>query len=598
VSPAFNIIKTPLSLLRNGRRVPFLTNAFFFYVIIFLALMARLNSLSYIAESLWYEDGELLINQSYEFGLNSLFLPWGGNQHLYDRVVALLAKQGPLVATPYVFFFAWLYSFFLIVLQIRSRAGLVGLGNLSQLILALTISLQPSHGEAFFNLVHADYYLGIALALYICMPAQAAASALEIGFLVVTSLTGVASVALTPVLALQYVTLRDFSTRKAAYIIVPSCAIIQVSCMVLSERWKYVGIDRHFADWLHGIGNFLAFGSGSYFVYCVAALFWAITSIYLLRSFHIGDGQRTGTLWVAPLSAVLATAVWFLLVVLRGEPLSILSPLDMESRYFLMPYSLIFFIALTCTKDDKRAHVAVGVLLGIICSATFLTVSRPDRESTTGLLAHTNMQWPAFTKFQKIKPNLIIPINSPVPVYPPSPSVQINKQSAAGHVGDDAKAKAILLSAQTRASVEREAVDRNPGGQSPDKDPVFEFDITKYCVQRSYIALEIDVWRERMGSASVHWGRPEEMSDDKSLERFYPAGPATMQFAFRRDLSDSLIEFYPALGVKPSAVVRTFAKAMQDPKIKASPDPAITIAAMTPPGGLVKLKEVRLFCLE
>jgi hypothetical protein len=82
-------------------------------------------------ESLWYEDGELLITQSYDLGLKSLWLPWAGYEHLYNRTIGLLARQAPLEWTPYFFFLAWLYAFFAIFWQIRSRVNLVRLNSIS-----------------------------------------------------------------------------------------------------------------------------------------------------------------------------------------------------------------------------------------------------------------------------------------------------------------------------------------------------------------------------------------------------------------------------------------------------------------------------------
>jgi hypothetical protein len=595
MSQVLDIVKTRLVALQDPSRRPPLTYSILFYLAISIALLARLGSLSYITESLWHEDGDVFINQSYDLGLKSLWHPNDGYQHLYQRLVALLARQFPLLLTPYIFFLAWLYAFFLMIWKIRSRAKLVGLNNLSQLLLALAIALQPSEGEAFFNLTHAGFFLGIALALDICIPVQIAASATEMGFLALASLTGVTSVAMIPVLALQWVTRRDFSQRKAAYLIVPICALVQAGCMLASQRGSRLAIDTHFADWENAVGNFFSFGGAGYFIYCVAAAFWVVTLIYFLRWFRGRNSVGRGGVRFTPLFSAVAIAAWFLLVVMGGafgDPGSF-SPLDVGSRYFLLPYSLIFFIALTCTQDDKIPHATVAILLGVVCAITFVTVSRPDRDQSTGLLTHANMQWLAFASWQKVKPDLVIPINSPYPVYPPGSSVKISQLSATSHSNDGNKIKPILLSAPIRDSLEIQAGRENLNGQSAHKGPVLEFDITGHCAQKNYLALEIDLWRERLGSAQIYWGRPDEMSDEKSLERFYPAGAVTMQFAFHREASDRVIRLFPALGVPDSALVRVI-----DQYIKPWPDSGIVIGEPTPAGGQVKINEVRLFCLE
>lgn len=60
----------------------------------------------------------------------------------------------------------------------------------------------------------------------------------------------------------------------------------------------------------------------------------------------------------------------------------------------------------------------------------------------------------------------------------------------------------------------------------------------------------------------IDWGdRIDTLPErSKSLQRFYPPGQVTMQFAFYRDVSDTLIELLPALGVGPTAIVRTLAE--------------------------------------
>ena len=83
------------------------------------------------------------------------------------------------------------------------------------------------------------------------------------------------------------------------------------------------------------------------------------------------------------------------------------------------------------------------------------------------------------------------------------------------------------------------------------------------------------------------------MSDEKSLERFYPRGAVTTQFAFHHEASDRVIRLFPALGVPDSALVRVI-----EESIKNWPDSGIAIGEPTRAGGQVKINEVRLFCLE
>jgi len=581
-------------------RISLTTSYLLLIPVVSIALLLRLHSLEYITESLWYEDG-LFITQSYDMGIKSVWTPFD-YIFVYHRLVALIAKQAPLIVAPYIFFFGWLFSYLLIVWVIRNRSKLIRLDALSVLLLILAITLQPSHGEPWFNLNQTHFTLGIALCIYVCIPAQKPASVPEILFLLIASLSGVNSIVLTAILALQLFILKDFFIRKAIYILVPVGALIEALFLFESHRVQHTGIDLDPLDWLHAISTLLYFGGTSTLIYVTSTLFWMITLACFGKWIVYKKERSDRILWLSPLFAAITAALMFFVgAVAMGKELPLLNPMDMASRYFLIPYSLIFFVAFICSKDRKALQVAVAGLAGIICAAEFSTVDRSDRGASTGLLAYRNMQWTAYAKFQKIKPNLVIPINSPVPIYPPDPYVQIAKNGVEDSVRTGVRAKSITLDPQSNVEMVAPArSDDAPSIRHADvHTPMLPFDISNHCVTNRYLALEVDIWRERMGSAKVYWGKSLNVSPDKSLERFYPAGFVTMQFAFHREVSDSVIGFYPALGVRDSPVVRTLAKYMQEAKEASTPfDPKITVAALTPSGGQFKIKAVRLFCLE
>ena len=559
--------------------------------IVSIALLVRLHSPAYITECLWYEDGTVYITESYELGARSLWMTdSGGYLFLFHRLIALFAKQFPLILTPYMFFIAWLISFTSIVWVVKTRGNQLGLDSLSVLLVIVAIACQPSQGEPWFNLNHANFFLGIALALYICMPVKRAESVPEVVFLILASLTGVFSIVMTAVLAIQLVVLRDFSARKATYIVVPICGIVQAIFVIASQRLQQTRFDRNLLDWLNAIATFLSFGTTSRVIYIAAGLFWTVVGIYVYKWITNKEVQADRILWLSPLFSLAAAAMMYFVGALAGMPE--FSPVDMASRYFLIPYSLVFFVAFVCTSHRKMAQIALACLAGVVCAGEFRTVDGADRESSTGLLAHTNLQWTAFAKFQKVEPDLVIPINSPLPIYPPDAHVQIAKEVANAAVRGRLARKPIILDSH-RSDVTVDPMRRGDSHSGAGGSPTLSFDIGNYCVTNRYLALEIDIWRARMGFAKVHWGHPGGFAAQNSLERFYPAGPVTMQFAFRRDIADSTIEFDPALGVKDSAIVRTL---MQD--ANAPVDPKITVATVTPPGGQVEVKEARLFCLE
>jgi hypothetical protein len=587
-----------MEALSQVRRYPYGSvvthNHLILVAVAFFGLLLRLHSLNYITESLWNEDG-YLINQSYDLGIKSVWTPFS-YLFVYHRLVALLARLLPLVLTPYIFFIAWAFAYFLTIWVIKTRSQSTALDPLSALLLTLAITFQPSHGEAWFNLNQTHCTLGIALCLYVCIPARKPASPAESLFLLVASLSGVNSIVLTVILACQLVVLSDFHTRKATYILVPAGALVEGAFLFASHRVQQTGIDSSPMDWLHAISIFLTFAATSAGLRIIAVLFWLITFFYFWRWILQKKSQPDRAVWLSPLLAA-GTAVLMLLAaaVSEGKWLRGLSPMDIDSRYFLIPYSLFFFVAFICTKDKRPVQITLACLAGIICATEFVTVDRADRASSTGILAHANMQWIAFSRFQKIRPDLIIPINSPYPIYPPDPYVQIAKGEPNGSIGNAAEAAPIIL-IPLRATDLRAVLRSDKTLSVPS---VVSFDIKKYCAVTRYIALEVDIWRERMGSAKVYWKSGRNMVSEKSLERFYPAGFVTMQFAFRKDATDSHIDFYPALGVGDSAVVRKLAQWQQDLREMGQPlDSKTTVAQPTPAGGEVRLKEVRLFCLK
>jgi hypothetical protein len=413
-------------------------------------------------------------------------------------------------------------------------------------------------------------------------------------FLLITSLSGAFSLVLTPVIAAQLILLRDFTQRRMVYLIVPTCGSIE--CLFIFASHRLSGLDTNVGDWTHAFVVFFSFGAESAVVFVASGLFWIITAGALVRWTSSRHTLASREEWMFPVFPCLAAACVFLSGALAMGPLlPTLSPLDMSSRYFLIPYSLLFLAAFVCTKDKKWAQAILVVLLSIIFIAEFRTVDRPDRASSTGWLIHGNMQWTAFTKFHDIKPDLTIPINSPLPAYPPMDFVKITKRNPSVSPADSTGLELLYV----RPTTGREAHATATAGaefafHAADATSAVYFDISRACVGQPYLGVEIRVWRSRMGEAMISW---EPMKTypirDNSLKRFYPEGDVTMQFAFRRNLDDSVITFQPALGLEDSAFL-SLVRRYQDFFNKAG----ISVGRPTESGGDVNIRGVRLFCLH
>jgi len=568
-------------------------------IIVVIGLFARLHSIGFVPESLWGSD-VLFINQSYELGIQSLwtrFIGFNdevGYYFLYHRMVALIARCLPLVLTPYIFFAGWLLSFLMVVYVLKSRAEQLGMGAIAVLLIAVAITLQPSHGEAWFNLNQAHFTTGMALALYICMPTRKPPSMLDIVFLIVTSLSGISCIFLLPVLALQLLVLKDFRTRRSLYILVPICAAIEAALLFGSGRVGAGGSNVNISDWLSALRSFFLFGAENWLVDLFAILFWLLT-IFGFVSWLQSDRRRADRhLWLAPLLALLAAALMFLgAAMIMGGWLARLSPLDMASRYLLIPYALVFFAAVICNSDSRQRLTAMGCLILAICILTFRTVDRPDRASSTGLLEHRNLQWLAHAKLHELRPDAFIPVNPDWPMYPPLCRVEV--PGPASHVTEDLSRRTVTLHPQ-RAHFMRHD-DRDWVIDAGETNTMLEFAIGEHCLGHDYLALEVDAWRSKSGDATLYWkdvGSPDR--DEGSLVRFYPAGEITMQFAFRRAEQDDTLWLYPSAGVVNSTVVQEFAR-MSLPYVKHGKVTSI-VARATPPGGEIRIRSVRLICLD
>lgn len=547
------------------------------YLAMFITLGAgmalRLIDLPSIAETLWLEDGLIFVNQSFERGIGAFWIPHGGYIFVFHRIVALIAQQFPLAATPYILFFGWILSFTAIVVALCERSAVVGLGRIGVLILALAILLQPNHGEPFFNLNHSNFFFGIALAIYVCIPARRAPSAWEVTIVLIASLTGPFSVFFLPAVAVQLLLLRDFSLRKGMYIAVAFGAAVQALYLIESPRVSAAAIPHDLGPWLQAFGQLLSFGSDQVLYQLVAALFWMLGGVYAAK-WMLDVSRRSGLLATLPIVLLIAVTIMMLPIGVLGTGGAVreIGPLDMCSRYFLIPYSLSFAVALISTARHRTAQGIVAGLLGLLCFLGPLSVFRTDRASSTGLLEHSDMQWSAFAKFHEIKPDLLIPINANWPTDPPWIAIRL----PAGADDREASAAADIVMS---------------GDELHPADGIVQLDLGQTCSGGEQIAAEIDVWRERQGWATMVWGKDAAFSSPRSLSRFYRSGLVTMQFAANTNRGETHIKLSLAEGVTDSPLVRSLAQFR--PNLSSD----TVIAEPTSAGGAVRVEQVRIYCL-
>lgn len=563
------------------------------FTLITITLLLRITDIGSVAGGLTGDDGGFL-NQAYERGMQSLWTS-AGYQLLYHKVIALLARNLPLEVIPYIFFAAWLAPFLCMVYLLISRGEVAGLDRPRILFLVFVVSLQPSYFESFFFFSSSHFFLGAALLLHACIPSGKPESIQSIIFLIFSSLSGPFSAFATPILAIQLLLFRDFSSRRATYTIVPTCGLVQLACILLDPRIDSTVISGSITYWLHAISSLVFFGSSDKLTCVAGTLFWSLTLLLLLRPTE-RHGFRLDLIALLPLLSLVVVSIglYFVSALMFSVPPLVPNPLGFGSRYFIIPYSLAFYVAIVCTRESRSAQISIVFLVSIICGATFRTVSVTDRPSTAGPYERANFQWLAYAKFQRVRPNLVIPVNPPWPIYPPLHNVHLNKIDEIGNGRKGTSALILVASSDDSSTVER---NNSMNNVSSAGIPQY-FDITTRCTASRYLALEIDAWRSNMGWARISWGSPGDFSTKRSMERFYPAGPTVMQFAFRRNTSEYIIRFDPAEGVPESEAVLMIHSPVNDNFRRLLATQGAITGHATDPGGEVRINEVRLFCLD
>lgn len=558
------------------------------------SLFLRMKDFNYIAESLWCEDGSLLLTDAYHFGVRSLVIPATGYLHLYHRLVALIATYLPLQIAPDVCMIGWFAAFLIVVAAVVERGRSLGLDNMSLALVVLAISLQPNDGESLLTLGQSYFFLNVAFSLYICVPSS---RPVKVGYtllLVLLSLTGPACEILSLILLVRLVVLKDFLSRTREYLVVWLCAIIQGFLTTLDFGGSTRELNENPADWAQAIFTFLCFGSHSNLVRSAAAAFWAITFICGVGEIKGSIGKSCAPSWLP--SVLLSITVGGSLVagMLReGADIARMSPVDHAARYFVLPYSLSFFVAFLATKNKYAPRLVVLFSIALICGASFLTVDRPDRMGTTGLYGHENLQWAAFTKFQRLKPDLEIPTNPPWAIWPPVWFVKASHEHSVPKEEHSARPITLDIFSLKGRSSTLERRDHYVLASLPESDPVISFSLGGNCVGKRFLAIEVDVWRSKPGWAVLYWGGAKGFSKANSLRRFYPSGDVTMQFAFRREVSEADMGLQLMGGVE-----KWFMQELVKKDRDSVPDIENAVPQPTAAGGLAAIKAIRLFCLE
>jgi hypothetical protein len=467
-----------------------------------------------ISDSLWTEDARIFMNQAYALGSQSLITPYQGYLHTFQRLSCLPLIYSPLLALPYLLFAVSYGAFLGLVHVLADRLRSAGLSLLLTAIAITAVLLQPNVGEVYFSITNTQWILGLAFAVYICLPTDSPISWSSRVALAITSVTGPFSVLLTPVLALQMILRRDWAARKVTYLIVAAGAIIQASVLSASERARDSATGTQ--HWLDAAIVFLTFGGRNHRVVLASTVFWVLLLASLI--FQVRARSASGR---HPFYLILAATILFgtsIYSVSLWSDVSSVSPIGGGGRYFFIPYALIFLSAFLSSRRNFLLLSAVTLSVAMICRWSF----RPDERN--------NLQWPAFARFAAFEEGVSLPVNPQWDFKP---------------------VWAVVPSAFERAPAPKSfAVDVAGNAGLP-----VRFTTAENCPTSTIIGLEAKVTRPEDGRANLAWGFNKDVSSPENLlELYYPAGEVVMHFAVTSQAHQSYFEFSPSINGRAARV--------------------------------------------
>jgi len=436
--------------------------------------------------------------------------------------VSLLAVKFPLSALPYLMFIGWSLAFIFLVYVLHHRLKARGFSPNWIIVAVAMIALQPKPGEVFFSIAHSQWVLGLALAVYVCLPGPDPTRRTEAIALGIVSLTGPFSAFLIPIIGLQIVFQPELWARWRTYLIVMTGGLIQISLLMTSNRMGSPAvISNDFASWISSVSTFLTFGGANWSVVASALILWALLVFILVQ----GTINQTKASFFSSdivymfIASGLIFAVSLYSVSLWSNVKSI-SPIGGGSRYYFVPYGLIFVGFILIFRNVPALRVLVVFLVSIISYMSFT----PDRRE--------NLQWQAFARFATVHAGVEIPINPRwnfLPIWKVVPPASV--------VSRTAPSRPVPLDQIRFVSAAGESSAPGNGGT------VAEFDTSRMCVGNTSIGLEVEVWRKSPGFVKMQWGITHEfLKPENSLSRFYPAGSVKMQFATQRVSDETFVK--------------------------------------------------------
>jgi hypothetical protein len=480
-------------------------------------LSQRIGNSNLLTASLWAEDANVFMQQSH-LGLQSLWMPYAGYFHLYPRLAALLASHAPLLATPLIFNIAWLCAYLGAAIALFHYTIRHTHSPLAAALLCLAFSVTPQGGETLFTLTNAQWYIGVALLLYMCHDDRKPLGLIGNTLLLVACLTGP-----FVVLGLPFVLLREFQTRGTAkgrlsYAIMVAGASVQVTVLLLIGRSNLsTPLDPFWLHWLHPYWAFLKFGASTTEPKIIAMIFWLGSILAIINKLIKATKEERVTIVSLILLAGLCLTAG--LSAALGAP-QILSPLGDGVRYFIIPYALSFFVIFISLP--RKPYLSF-IILAPLAATAFLLFSPVDRGE---------FQWKAFARFSGQVPDILIPVAPRVQVFPGWEG-KTNRPVTPGATPYEIDIDHLRLTGLQHLQDVHELI-------ATEADNQLSFDLPQ-CIGSRYVGILVETTRPQAGDVQIFWGTDFQFTEQDSLRRAYPAGAVTAQLAFKKARSDNTL---------------------------------------------------------
>ncbi len=511
------------------------------FSLICISLYIRMGDVFLISRSLWAEDGNVFIKQAVESGFSSLWIPYAGYLHVYPRIVAYVASFLSLHTIPYVFFSAWLLAFFLLISVVYKRLRSLGVSSIVILSTLIVIILQPTSGEVYFSLTNSQWFIGTALIIYVLAPKNRndrkqnkryQSYIMRGGGVALASLTGPFSLLLIPGLFIKFLFEKGIKKESLyIYVIVAIGSIIQFLVFINSQRISSAGVDLNVLHWIEALKIFFTFGSENIIVNILSLIYWFVFFYVILNSIYKTPDKYKASNFMAYLLLYMAFILYAAGLYASKHAPNLLNPLFNGSRYFFIPYTLLFVSTAMLYIKNIKLRILLMLSLAVICAKSFSPIYRAD------------LQYHAYAAFSKVKNELNIPIN---PVWATHPGWYIRSIVDKPNIEPLFELIEVDLSSLDVLSAKKYL---NKGVlviKPTNNDSQINLPKVTQCKSSKYIGVEINLYREIEGWAQLFWGTNLGFSETRSIRRYYPKGNVTMSFAFEIESTPLILRVDPA----------------------------------------------------